>query len=309
MNELHSKLLEFRDAKGFKGKGQLSVALHITRVAKTQGLPLDAATLRTGKSGQVQGLSKSAVQAVLADYSIERVLAEEGGRTSRGSLGNMEDYVAFLNQLHQDGLADIAAIESWWVERVKEYFSSKPFVLHYDPGKSLRSIISDLLEQAVKRQKDNPGVTYAGTMLQHLVGAKLEMILPEDKRPKHHGANVADAPTARSGDFVFDDVAIHVTTAPTEALLRKCKDNLSAGLRPIIVTIADSRAGAESLAKIQGIEERLDIIEAEQFISTNVMEWGYFVAPLQQEQVHRLIDCYNRIIRLTETDQSLQIKY
>jgi hypothetical protein len=119
---------------------------------------------------------------------------------------------------------------------------------------------------------------------------------------------VADAPTARAGDFVFDDVAIHVTTAPTEALLRKCKENLSAGLRPIIVTIADSRAGAESLAKVQGIEDRLDIIEAEQFIATNVMEWGHFAAPLQQEQVHRLIDCYNQIIGVVETDQSLQIK-
>jgi hypothetical protein len=186
MNQLQARLSEFRDAKGFKGKGQLAVALHITRVAKNQGLPLDAATLRTEKSGQVQGLSKSAVQAVLADYGIERVLAEEGGRTSRGSLGNMEDYVTFLNQLHQDGLSNLDLIESWWIDRVKEYFSSKPFVLHYDPGKSLRSIISDLLEQAVKRQKDNPGVTYAGTMLQHLVGAKLEMILPEDKHPQHH---------------------------------------------------------------------------------------------------------------------------
>lgn len=307
MKKLQAKLSEFRDAKGFKGKGQLSVALHITRTAKNQGLPLDAATLRTEKSGQVQGLSKSAVQAVLADHGIERVLAEEGGRTSRGSLGNMDDYVAFLNQLHQDGLADLDAIESWWIERVKEFFSSKPFVLHYDTGKSLRSIISDLLEQAVKRQKDNPGVTYAGTMLQHLVGAKLEMILPEGKRPQHHGANVADAPTARAGDFVFDDVAIHVTTAPTEALLRKCKENLSAGLRPIIVTIADSCAGAESLAKVQGIEERIDIIEAEQFIATNVMEWSGFASSMQKNEIGRLLEKYNDIIESAETDLSLKI--
>ena len=309
MNKLQSRLAEFRDAKGFKGKGQLSVALHITRVAKNQGLPLDSATLRTGKSGQVQGLSKSAIQAILADYGIERVLAEEGGRTSRGSLGNMEDYVAFLNQLYQDGLADIAAIEFWWVDRVKEYFSSKPFVLHYDPSKSLRSIISDLLEQAVKRQKDNPGVTYAGTMLQHLVGAKLEMILPADKRPQHHGANVADAPTSRSGDFVFDDVSIHVTTAPTEALLRKCKDNLNAGLRPVIVTIAESRAGAVSLAKVQNIEDRVDVIEAEQFITINIMEWGHFSNSTQQDNAHKLLSHYNKVIEAVETDQSLKIKF
>lgn len=306
--KLEDRLTEFRDANGFKGKGQLSVALHITRVAKGQGLPLNADSLRTGKSGQVQGLSKSSVQAILSDYGIVRVLAEEGGRTSRGSLGNMEDYVAFLNQLQKDGLADLEAIEHWWAARVNEFFSSKPFVLHFDPSKSLRSIVGDLLEQALERQKENPGVTYAGAMLQHLVGAKLSLILPPEKCPKHHGATVADAPTARAGDFIIDDVAIHVTTAPTEALMRKCKANLEAGLRPIIVTTATSRAGAESLAGIQKIADRLDIIEAEQFIATNVMEWGKFAAEPQRHEVVRLIEAYNQIVEKVETDLSLKIK-
>ena len=306
-NELKERLTRFRDANGFKGKGQLSVALHITRTAKEQGLPLNAENLRTGKSGQVQGLSKSAVQAVLSDYGIVRVLAEEGGRTSRGSLGNMEEYVAFLNQLQNDGLADLEAIERWWVARVNEFFRSKPFLLRYDPSKSLRSIVSDLLGQALERQKENPGVTYAGTMLQHLVGAKLSLMLPPEKCPKHHGAAVADAPTARAGDFIIGDVAIHVTTAPTEALMRKCKANLDAGLRPIIVTTNASRAGAESLAVIQKISERVDIIEAEQFIATNMMEWGEFAAEPQLHEVIRLIEEYNRIIDIVETDLSLKI--
>jgi hypothetical protein len=51
-------------AMGFKGNGQLSAALHIAGVAKNQGLPLDAAALRTDESGRLQWLSKSAVQAV-----------------------------------------------------------------------------------------------------------------------------------------------------------------------------------------------------------------------------------------------------
>ena len=307
MSKLETELCEFKDANSFKGKGQLAVALHITRLAKNQGLPLDAETLMTGKTGQVAGLSKSSVQAILKEYGILRVLAEEGGRTSRGSLGNMRDYVAFLNRLHAKKLADLDVVEAWWIGAVKEYFNSQPFTLRYDPAKSLGSMVSDLLEQAVKRQKETPGATITGTMLQHLVGAKLDLILPEDKRPKHDSASTADASAAKAGDFVIDSVAIHVTTAPSEALMRKCRNNLDNGLKPLIVTIADSRAGAEVLAKNLGIRDRIDIIEAEQFIATNIMEWGCFSVAPQRQEVERLINRYNEIIEMAETDWGLKI--
>lgn len=307
MSKLEKALGEFRDANSFKSKGQLAVALHITRLAKTQGLPLDPEKLVTEKNGQVAGLSKGAVQAVLKDYGIVRVLAEEGGRTSRGSLGNMQEYVAFLNRLHAKKLADLDAVETWWIGAVKEYFNSQPFTLRYDPTKSLGAMVSDLLEQAFKRQKDTPGVTFAGTMLQHLVGAKLDLILPDDKRLKHDSASTADTSAAKAGDFVIDSMAIHVTTAPSEALMRKCRSNLDNGLKPLIVTIADSRAGAEVLAKNQGIRDRIDIIEAEQFIATNIMEWGCFSTAPQRQEVERLINRYNEIIEKVETDWGMKI--
>jgi hypothetical protein len=193
MTPLEKRLTEFRDANSLNGKGQLAVVLHITRLAVENGLPIDPETLRTDKEGQVKGLGKGRIQNILKDHGITRVLAEEGGRTSRGSLGNASDYTAFLNTLHKKGSANLSAIEKWWIARVQDYFSSKPFTLKFDPSKSLRSIVSDLLAQAIKRQKDNPGTTYAGTVLQHLVGAKLDLILPEGKRVSHHGANVADS--------------------------------------------------------------------------------------------------------------------
>ena len=181
------------------------------------------------------------------------------------------------------------------------------FTLTYDAKKSLRSIVSDLLAQAIKRQTDNPGTTYAGTVLQHLVGAKLDLILPEDKRVPHHGANVADSSTSRAGDFVLDDVAIHITTAPSEALIRKCKANIEAGLRPIIVTIAESRAGVESIAKGFDVEAHIDVIEAEQFIATNILKWSQFAEKTQREEVVRLISKYNEIVESVEADPSLLI--
>lgn len=308
MTSLEKLLSEFRDSHNLKGKGQLCVMLHITRLAVDNGLPLNPETLRTEKEGQVAGLGKGRIQTILKDYGITRVLAEEGGRTSRGSLGNASDYSAFLNDLHKKEMVDLPAIEKWWIARVQDYFNGKPFTLKFDPSKSLRSIVSDLLAQAVKRQKDNPGTTYAGTVLQHLVGAKLDLILPEEKRVAHHGANVADSPTSRAGDFVLDDVAIHVTTAPSEALIRKCKANIEAGIRPIIITIADGRAGVESIAKGFEIEGRIDVIEAEQFIATNILEWSKFSEKLQRTEVMKLISKYNELIEVVETDPSLLIQ-
>lgn len=306
MKDLATQLFEYQKANKLTSKGKLATMLFVSRLAVKKGLPLDPSVLVTDRKGQVQGLGKSAVQAILKEYGVLRVLAEEGGRTSRGSLGGMQNYVNFLNKLHSDGFEDTQAIEEWWVERVKDYFAAQPFVLRYDMSKSLRYIVGDLIEQAFKRQKENPGTMYAGALLQHLIGAKLSAVLGPDKI-KNHGFSVADSVSSRSGDFVIDDVAIHITTAPGEALLRKCKRNLDAGIKPIIVTIYDSLAGAESLAKIQGVEGRVDIWEAEQFIAANIYELSQFDASQRKCAVEKLIEEYNNIITLCETDPSLKI--
>jgi hypothetical protein len=307
MTSLEKQLTEFRDSHRLRNKGQLAVMLHITRLAVENGLPIDPETLRTQMEGQVAGLGKGRVQSILNDHGIKQVLAQEGGRTSRGSLGNAAEYIAFLNALHKMGRVDLVAVEEWWIARVRNFFSSKPFSLKFDSSKSLCSIVSDLLAQAMKRQKENPGTTYAGTVLQHLVGAKLDLILPEERHVQHYGVNVADAPTSRSGDFVLDGIAIHVTTMPTETLILKCKENIDAGLRPVIVTIAESRAGVESLAKGAGIEGRIDVIEAEQFIAANILEWSQFAEKAQHTEIRKLISKYNEIVQTIETDPSLQI--
>jgi hypothetical protein len=43
-------------------------------------------------------------------------------------------------------------------------------------------------------------VTYVGAILQHLVGAKLDVVLGNGKIT-HHGFSVADQPSERKGDF------------------------------------------------------------------------------------------------------------
>ena len=299
------RLERFARENRMLGKGGLAVALVVTRRAKELGLPLNPANLLTEGGGQVRGLSKASVQRILRDYGIERVLAEEGGRTSRGSIRKMEAYVLFLNGLAEEGLADLDLVEAWWVERVREYFASQPFHLRYDPSKSLRRIIGDLLDQAKRRQASAPGSTFAGTMLQHLVGAKLDLLLGEG-RVEHHSASTADSVTGRSGDFVIEDVAIHVTTAPGEALIRKCKNNLEQGLRPLIITINEEIACG--LADNEGVADRIDVFNAEQFLAGNLYELGRFAKEGRATTARDLVTRYNAIVSEHETDPSLRIE-
>jgi len=91
----------------FLKKGGLCVALVLTQTAKEKGLPLDPESQRTEEGGQVTGLGRAAVQRILENHGITKILAEEGGRTSRGSLGLMDAYVKALNELHRQGAANL----------------------------------------------------------------------------------------------------------------------------------------------------------------------------------------------------------
>jgi len=301
---IENSLNEFVRRNKFSGKGKLCVALVITRHAKEFGLPLDPKLLVTEGSGQVKGLGKAAVQSILKEYGIDRTLAEEGGRTSRGSIGNMQIYVSLLNGLHAKGPLNLDEIEKWWINQVRNYFASKPFVLRYDSAKSIKAIINDLIDQAEKRQKEATGFTYVGTMLQHLVGAKLNIILTSP--PEHHGASVADEVSDREGDFVIDDIAIHVTSSPSEALIRKCKRNINNDMKPIIITT--SKLVAEGLAKQAEIKDRVETFDAVQFLAENMYEIGNFTKSGSHTTIKKLISEYNIIINNCETDPSLIIK-
>ena len=153
MNSLQQALAQFQKENRFYGKGPLCVALIITQHARV-GLPLHEDQLLTENQGQVKGLGKDAVQAVLKRHAITRILAAEGGRTSRGSIGNMRKYVPFLNELHANGALDLEAVEAFWIARVREFFNAKPFSLRKDDSLSLRKLVRDVIEQARQRQHE-----------------------------------------------------------------------------------------------------------------------------------------------------------
>ena len=306
LDRLDEELKAFTTKSGINSKGPLSVVLVITRAANKRTPPYSSKDFLSPKRGQVAGLGRAAVQTILAEHGIARVLAEEGGRTSRGSIDKMEAYLRFLNDLWRENLLNFEAIEAWWVRRVKEFFASLPFRIRIDSFRSIRSIVSELMDAAFSRQKACPGTMVAGAVMEHLVGAKLQLALPAEKI-EHKGFAVADAPVGAKGDFLIRNTAVHVTTAPTEALIRKCTNNFAENLKSVIITTQSGAGGAFALAKNADIANQIDILEIEQFVATNVYEWGGFDEVQRPIKVRQLIDAYNRIIEDCETDHSLKI--
>lgn len=310
MNVLIEQLEALTKKQGkFLNKGGLCVALVVTRTAQMDGLPLDVAALRTNEGGQVKGLGKAAVQSILAEYGITKVLAEEGGRTSRGSLGLMESYVAVLNSMQNKlPLFELKKAMDWWIEKVMLHFASEGPKFHFDNGKSITANVADIFAQAAEIQKNAGGASFVGAMLQHLVGAKLDIVLGEGVA-FHHGSSVADGPTDRQADFEVNGVAIHVTTHPSEALIRKAARNIQAGLKPVIVTLADGVEGATYLLKNTEWRDRIDVIDATQFLTANVYERSLFKAEECKATLSSILMRYNEIVSVCETDPVLRIRF
>jgi hypothetical protein len=305
-NELRDELTTFAAEKAIRGKGALSIMLLVTQHAKKSGLPLDPDKLVTSVGTQVLGAGGDAVQTILKRHDIVRRLSTEGGRTSRGSVNKMRDYVAFLNKQAATDDVDLNSIELFWIERVHAFFAGKPFKIKLDASKSLRMVVRDVVAQAVEQQKTMPGVHAAGAVLQHMVGAKLDCALGKGKFG-HNSFSTADAPGGRVGDFLIGDVAIHVTTSPGEAVIEKCRDNLNDGYRPMLVTLQRGLTVAEELAANVGLGDRIDIFEIEQFVALNLYEIGKFGADGRKTAVADMVGRYNEIIDEYETDPSLRI--
>ena len=236
MISTEERLKAFQEENNSYTKGPLSLVVQFTRLVQNKDFPLNPDDFQTSSKGQVAGLGGGNLKKILKEHGITQQLSAEGGRTSRGSMGLMIKYVDFLNAWNEEETVDFSIVEEFWAEQVREYFRNQPFVLTADTSKTIGANLDELFEQAKKRQKQNPGTQYLGTVLQHLVAAKLCLIMPENAF-EIHGASVADAPTERSGDFVINNTIIHCTTMPGALLIEKCKANLRGGCHPVIITI------------------------------------------------------------------------
>ena len=174
------RMKAFQSENHITTKGPLSLVVQFTRMAREKDFPLNPNDFQTSGKGQVAGLGGGNLKKILKEHGIAQQLSAEGGRTSRGSMGLMIKYVDFLNAWNEEETVDFSIVEEFWTEQVREYFRNQPFVLTADTSKTIGANLDELFEQAKKRQKQNPGTQYLGTILQHLVAAKLCLIMPEN---------------------------------------------------------------------------------------------------------------------------------
>lgn len=308
MVNAEERLKLFQAENNIVTKGPLSVVVQFTRMVREKEFPLDPSDFKTEKEGQVAGLGGGNLKKILKDHGITQQLSSEGGRTSRGSMGLMIKYVDFLNAWNAKEPVNFDKVEAFWAEQVRDYFRNQPFVLTADTSKTVGANLDELFEQAKKRQKQNPGTQYLGTVLQHLVAAKLRLILPEGSF-EIHGASVADAPTARSGDFVINKTIIHCTTAVGDLLINKCKANIANGFRPVIITIFERVQTALNQIEDADLSGRVEVWDIQQFLSSNVHEHSLFDEGQQNATLGTIIEHYNQIVHEKETDPSLRIEF
>ena len=173
-------------------------------------------------------------------------------------------------------------------------------------GRAVGAQVRDLIEQAAEIQDGTGCAGFADAVLRFLVGAKLDLIMG-DKRIEHHGASVADRSTERNADFQIERVAIHVTTHPGEALIRKTLVNLKEGLRPLIVTLGEGVAGALYLLKGTEGADRVDVLDVAQFLTANIYERSLFSAGECKVTLRAILERYNEIVVECETDPTLRI--
>ena len=305
---MQEDLEQFYREAAFIGKGPLSVAIQLTESAKHMAFPLNPKDFLTERGGQVKGLGGPNLKKILKTYNIDRILSSEGGRTSRGSIDNMEAYFSFLNSQYAKGVPiNWDLVGKFWAKKVQEYFDASPFSISVDSAQSIRTLILNLLQQALDRQRQIPGSRFQGIMMQHLIGAKLEMVMPPNS-VTHNSVNTNDQERGRTGDFDLGDVSIHVTTRPSEALLEKCSQNLHANRKPLIITLDSGVNMAIQLADELGIVDRVEIIDFVQFVVTNIHERSSFARDDRYTQIERLVENYNRIVDSYETDPSLRIE-
>lgn len=292
----------------FSTKGPIAIALVVVERARSQALPLDVAKFLAARGAQVAGASGKAADAILRRHGVTSSLGSEGGRTSRGSVDRMNALVEFMNRRHAAGDLDLDALQRLWVARAEAYFATTPIPMRMDPALSIRAVLRGLIAQAEVRQKTMPGVMIVGTVMQHIVGAALELRGEGAAYDvAHHGSNQNDV-KGRGGDFDVGDTIIHVTNAPSAMLMAKCRANIEAGRRPMVISNTKQLIGAEVLAETEDLAGRIEFIDFEQFVAAKLYDRGNFLPNQVRAAVGALVDRYNEIVDAVEPTAGLRVE-
>jgi hypothetical protein len=256
-------------------------------------------------------MSGKKIKTILARHDETRVLAAEGGRTSRGTVTLARELAKILNDhgadyfnLNPRGQRKVRDdLQGWVVGKARvDFFNRLRITAELDTTAPMSRNIEVLLTAAQAR-----GGNGAGAVAQHLVGAKLKLRFPSAE-VHNESYTTADLQTARPGDFWVGDTAIHVTMSPSERLAERCAANVSNKLRPMVLVPGNRVEAARQLVENAGLGSKVDVQAVEQFVGANIQEMGSFSAVGISEQLAQLLTLYNERVNHAENDKSLQIE-
>lgn len=254
---------------------------------------------------QIKGASGISVATILSNFGETRSFAKEGGRTNRGGQGEIRPLFKSLVSLKLELLTQqernnvLTSFQAFLVERVQDFHNRQKLKLVFDPKFSTWQIIHDLFETSHNEGK-------AGYVMQHLVGAKLQLRFP-DIIISNQSASTADRPTNRSGDFAIGNTVFHVTVSPMEGVYKKCQENLKEGLKVYLIVPDGKLAAARQLAE-QYCNGQIAVESFESFVSQNIEEISMFSSDRLKHSIVGLINLYNERVNAVEVDKSLMIE-
>lgn len=155
-------------------------------------------------------------------------------------------------------------------------------------------------EKAIEMLLENADGTSSGAIVQHLVGAKLELRFPGIDIT-NESSSVADEPTNRYGNFHVKDAVIHVTMSPQDAVYAKCKLNLGQGKQVYLLVPSKRLSLAVAKAQKYGIDGNIVIKSIASFIAQNIDEMAEFSNEELKRQRELLLNTYNH--RVKEVDE------
>lgn len=299
-----------RNSRGNVNRNVMAAGIAVERILR-DSFPLDADTVTTNGGGQVRGLSGTMIANILAQHGETRPFASEAGRTSRGTiqmsvkLGQLvTDAFNGATPTEADRLIVADALEEYFIGRIRDdYLNKQRIKVALDTRKPVAKVVSDILTAAQARAD----ATAAGTVLQHLVGAKLELRFPDEEIGRDR-ANAADQQTDRQGDFQIGSTAFHVTMSPMAKLADRARANIMDGYRPVVIVPENKVDFAVGLFDSVGLGELVSVQSAETFIGTNIEELAGYGTTNIRAGVVALVRRYNERIEAVEDDKSLRIE-
>jgi hypothetical protein len=288
----------------------MATGLAISVFLRTTDFPLKDKNITATNGAQVKGLNAAFVQRILDAHGVRGRIPVEGGRTSRGTITHALEFAHAVNRtLEPYNPSAIAlafasdALEDYFVDRiVVDYLNKQKLSVSIDATRPVSSIVADIIS-AARDRGDKP----TGTVVQHLVGAKLELRFPELQIGRDR-ANAADQQTNRPGDFLVGTTAFHVTMNPATKLLDRVRENIRDGYRPMVLVPEDEVDFARGLFRSeQDLQNRVGVQSIETFVGTNVEEMSLFDSVAVRRSVALLVRMYNERIEQVEADMSLRI--